>query len=161
MSSLTPQEKKLLLTAKKLRQLVKADVEKTAHPALMAIMQAIGPALARLGPKLMDIVKSIKPETWAQIAHNVTQMLSQAGEVASKVGSANDKKTHTLRTVAAVEKSLRNAGVSDPKKAAEQIVMASVQAVADHRKTPNAKLVQAVQMVNDAQAEIALLREFV
>lgn len=163
MANLTPEEKQLLLTAKKLRQLVKADVEKTANPALMALVRAIGPALSRLGPKLADIVKAIPPDAWGQIAQNIASILAQAAQAnaGAKAASADSTKAKTLRTIVEVEKSLRRAGIEDAKNVATKVVLASVQAVIDHRKTPNAKLVNAVKMIDEAKAEIALLREFV
>jgi hypothetical protein len=162
MANLTPEEKRLLLTAKRIRQIVKADVEKTANPAIMALVRAIGPALSRLGPKLVEMIKAIPPDAWGQIAQNIASVLAQAAQAAGTKSAASEfTKTKTLHTIAGVEKSLRRAGIKGSKQLAEQLVLASMQAVAEHRKTPNKKLVDAVKMVNDAKAEIALLREFV
>lgn len=163
MANLTTEEKRILLVAKKLRQIVKADVEKTAHPALMALVRAIGPSLARLGPKLLEMVKAIPPEAWGRIAQNVAGLIAQAAQAqaGAKAASVTTNRTKTLNTIVAVEKALRRAGIKDSKSLATQVVMASVRAVAEHRKAPNAKLVNAVKMINEAQAEIALLREFV
>ncbi len=163
MANLNSEEKRLLTAAKRLRQLVKADVEKTAHPALMALVRGLGPALSRLGPKLMQVIKAIPPDAWGQIAQNVASMLTQMAQAQDGAKSASTEytKARTLKTIVAVEKSLRRARIKNAKSIATQLVMASVQAVADHKKTPNPELVKAVQMVNDARAEIALLREFV
>jgi len=160
MANLTEEEKQLLTAAKKLRRIVKADVEKTANPALLALVEAIGPALARFGPQLMQMVRSIPPQAWGQIAQNIIGMLGHAAESASKAAST-DAKTRAARTAAAVEKTLTKAGVKNAKAVSQKVVLASIQAVADHRKKANPKLTKALAMITKAQTEIALLREFV
>jgi len=157
MVTLTQEEKQLLRTASKMRAIVKADIEKVANPAILALIRALGPSLMRLGPQLVEMVRTIPTGAWGQIAQNLMKMMSQAAEGARSASIHDDSK----KLVAVVASILTKAKIEAPQEHAEKIVLATAVAAAEHRKMYNTELVDALELVRQAQAEIELLKEFI
>ena len=171
----TAQEKRMLLVAQNMRRLVKADVEKTAHPAIIALVRALGPMIARLGPKVLSIAKSLPPDMWADIAGNVAKMIGQAAQGAAanaagagtgmaggnaRAASAEERRRDIDQVVASTAKRLAAHGVKAPSQVAKALVISSVRAVVAHKKSPSKKMADAIHMIEEAQAEISIIREF-
>lgn len=166
----TSQEKRMLLVAQKMRSMVKADVEKTAHPALLALVRALGPMIAKLGPKVLSFAKNLPPDMWADIAGNVAQMIGQgAQQVAQQAGGAGanqrsasvqEEKKRVAEVIAATAKRLDAHGVANSLPLAKVMVLSSLRAIASHKKNPQKKMADALRMIEEAKAEISIIREF-
>jgi hypothetical protein len=148
MEDLTQEETQLLLAAKKLRQVVQHDINRTAKTLMTPFIKEVVAVLAAEKSnkvKASDLEK-IPLSAWAKIASNVSGL---ARNTSKKTASAHQTKTR--ETLAFVEKSLSSKDV------AEAVVLASVKLAS----APSPNLLKALALVDKAQAEIALLREFV
>jgi len=154
MPKYSTEERQLLAAAKRLRRLVKADVEKTANPALALLIRALGPTFLRVGPKVFDMVKNVPASAWGHIASGLIQLISQAAQTAMHHASSE-----TL-SVEPVAKALRAAKFENPDETAELLVRAATEAALDHISNPDPKLGEAIEAVRVAQAEASLIREF-
>lgn len=166
----TSQEKRMLEVAEKMRRVVKADVEKTAHPALLALVRALGPMIAKLGPKVLQFAKNLPPDMWADIAGNVAQMIGQgAQQVAQqsaggggnqRSASVADEKKRIASVIAKTAKRLEAQGVPNSLPLAKAMVLSSVKAVVAHKKSHNKEMDRAIRMISEARSEIDIIREF-
>lgn len=156
MSKYSTEERQLLAAAKKLRRIVKADVEKTANPALALLIRALGPTLLKVGPKVFDMVKNVPASAWGHIASGLIQLISQAAQTAMHHASVPTE----VLSVEPVAKVLHEAKFKNAQEIAELLVRAATEAAIDHLSTPDPKLETAIEAVRAANAEVSLIREF-
>lgn len=153
MVDLTQEEKQLLLAAKKLRQTVQHDISRTTKPFVSPFIKEVVAVLLTQKKVSSTSIKKLPTAAWVKLANNVSSLI---GRTAVKTAS---HQTQTRETLAFVEKSLGDLG--DSKQVASALVLASVKLAAAHKKTPSANLLKALALVDLAQQEISLLREFV
>lgn len=164
----TDHEKQMLQTAKKLRRLVYADfMLKTANPAIAMLARSLTPMLRSLGPKVLGMLKSIPPETWAQIIPAlITQLVPKAPREAEwekpweKKEDEDEETEEAEETTEAMAKSLKKAGVKHPGIVARSLFLAAVETGAAHRKKANPVVTEALRLVDKMQSELKTLKEF-
>lgn len=171
------QEKNMLRTARKLREVVAADfMMKTANPAIAAVLRALGPALRSLGPKVLQMLKKIPPEVWAQVIPGLVNKMAPKNAPAGAAGAnrraaAEDKKPWEKDDDEDDDKEedddkddlacmLKEGGVANSDIVARALILASIEAGNNHRRKANRDVEEAIRLVHQMRTELKTIKEY-